>query len=310
MRQGSLLALVLLGGLLLISFGPSPQRARAIDSTVTVTITAQVPGPPTPTPSPTPVSGGGGGGGGRVGPGKVSGTVTFTGRAYPFSKVTILRDGQAILSTTAGLDARFQVTAQSLSAGTYLFAVYAEDEQHLRSPLLSFPVTIASNATILVSGVFLAPTIATDKIQVRRGEPLTVLGKSTPTSTVTIVVHSAVEQVLQTVTDAEGSYAVSFDTTGFDFGEHTANSHASFDNAVTPQSRTAGFAIGTSTITASLPVVVDKGDLNDDNKVNLIDFSVLAFWYKRSGPPRTVDLNSDGVVNLIDFSILAFYWTG
>jgi hypothetical protein len=53
-----------------------------------------------------------------------------------------------------------------------------------------------------------------------------------------------------------------------------------------------------------------KCDLNNDNRVNLLDFSIMAFWYKRLGFPPKVDLNSDANVNLTDLSILAYCWTG
>jgi hypothetical protein len=42
----------------------------------------------------------------------------------------------------------------------------------------------------------------------------------------------------------------------------------------------------------------------------LIDFSIAAYWYKRPSVPENVDINSDGKVDLIDFSIMAFHWTG
>jgi hypothetical protein len=38
----------------------------------------------------------------------------------------------------------------------------------------------------------------------------------------------------------------------------------------------------------------------------LTRFSVMIYWYKRDNPPAEVDLNSDGRVNIIDFSILAY----
>lgn len=53
-----------------------------------------------------------------------------------------------------------------------------------------------------------------------------------------------------------------------------------------------------------------KSDINSDHKVNLVDFSIAAYWYKRSSPPESVDLNGDKIINLVDFSIMAFYWTG
>ena len=47
-----------------------------------------------------------------------------------------------------------------------------------------------------------------------------------------------------------------------------------------------------------------------DKKVNLIDFSIVAFWYKKNGAPQQFDFNNDGKVTIVDFSIMAYYWTG
>jgi hypothetical protein len=41
-----------------------------------------------------------------------------------------------------------------------------------------------------------------------------------------------------------------------------------------------------------------------------VDFSIMAYWYKRPNPPASVDLNGDSKIDLVDFSILAFNWTG
>jgi hypothetical protein len=41
-----------------------------------------------------------------------------------------------------------------------------------------------------------------------------------------------------------------------------------------------------------------------------VDFSITAYWYGKENPPADVDFNGDGKVNLVDFSIMAFYWTG
>jgi hypothetical protein len=53
-------------------------------------------------------------------------------------------------------------------------------------------------------------------------------------------------------------------------------------------------------------------DLNRDGSVNLIDFSILIFWWQTTGgdsnPPA--DINQNGNVGLEDFSILLFNWTG
>ncbi len=50
-------------------------------------------------------------------------------------------------------------------------------------------------------------------------------------------------------------------------------------------------------------------DLNCDDKVNIIDFSIMYYWFERQPVPRTVDLNHDGRVNIFDFSVMAYYWS-
>jgi hypothetical protein len=49
-------------------------------------------------------------------------------------------------------------------------------------------------------------------------------------------------------------------------------------------------------------------DLNQDGKVNLIDFSILLYYWGTNNP--CADQNQDGIVNLVDFSIMMYYWTG
>jgi hypothetical protein len=71
-----------------------------------------------------------------------------------------------------------------------------------------------------------------------------------------------------------------------------------------------GFIVGTKNVNAEKAQCSIRGDLNNDCKVNLIDFSMAAYWYKRANPPANIDLNKDGKVDLVDFSIMAFNWTG
>lgn len=62
-----------------------------------------------------------------------------------------------------------------------------------------------------------------------------------------------------------------------------------------------------------VPAVTKKkrGDINNDGNVNLIDFSIMAYWWKRPVPDLIlpqIDLNGDKQLTLIDFSILAYWW--
>jgi hypothetical protein len=56
------------------------------------------------------------------------------------------------------------------------------------------------------------------------------------------------------------------------------------------------------------------GDLDGNGKVDLVDFSIAAYWYGNplSGPMIETEkraLNGDGVIDLADFSIIAYNWS-
>lgn len=52
----------------------------------------------------------------------------------------------------------------------------------------------------------------------------------------------------------------------------------------------------------------EAADLNSDARVNLIDFSILAYWRSRSNAPSSLDINRDGKVDVADLSILIYCW--
>ena len=253
-------------------------------------------------------SGGGGGGGGYVAPAT---NVIFSGRAYPKSAVTLLKDAQIAATTVAGADANFSITLSGLSAGNYIFSLYSEDNKGVRSSLLTFPSSVTTGATTNVGGIFIAPTIAVDKSEVKRGDNLAIFGQSAPQADMVISVNSEEEFFGKTISDKDGIYLYNFDTSILDYGTHNTKAKASIGNQlVSSWSYLVGFKVGAKSVVAEPEKKVLKGNLNNDNRVNLIDFSIVAYWYKRPNPPVAVDLNNDNKVDLVDFSIMAYYWTG
>ena len=264
----------------------------------------------TPSPAPSTSPSGGGGGGTVSSPVSAGATVTISGRAYPSSQVTVLKDGQIEIRTIAGPDAMFTASLTGLQAGAYNIAVYSEDKNGNRSTTFTFPVQVTAVATTNIGGIFLAPTISVDKSEVRRGDNIAIFGQSVPKSDITISIHSSQELFAKTTTDAQGAYLYTLDTTPLDTGDHMTKSKAAIKGEISSFGRAVSFVVGTQNVAAVQIKTVEKGDINGDNKVNLIDFSVAAYWYKRLSPPLAIDLNKDGMVDLIDFSIMAFYWTG
>jgi hypothetical protein len=293
----------------LITFLPG-LIAHADSITISVTVTT------------IPNSGGGGGnngggGGGRGGGGGGGSScftqVTFQGVAYPGSNVNLVRDGRFIAKVPAGPDARFQISITNVTEGTYTYGIWSEDHRGVRSVTQTFTVAIAECVTTIISGIFLPPTIDVDKSQVRRGDPLTVLGQTVPDATVSIVFHSETELNKTATADKNGIWNYVLDTLELDFGSHSTAARSKKSVNMSPLSQFINFTVGTENVANTSTSTCFKYDLNCDGKINLIDFSILAFWYKRpltaESAPR-VDFNSDGKVDLVEFSILAYYWTG
>lgn len=257
-------------------------------------------------------SGGGGGGGGGILPGIPAPGVSFEGIAYPGSTVIILRNGQIAASVPASPDAKFTVSLTGLSAGAYTFGVYAVDRDGVRSVLQTFAVSVTGGVNTGISGIFLPPTISLDKSTVRRGEPLTLFGMAAPSSTVTVLVNSETELIAHASTSALGIWRHVIDTTPLELGAHTAQAQSKLADGISSLSASVSFKVGTVNIEAKKPDC-SAIDLTSDCHVNIVDFSVLAFWYKRplsEVAAPVVDLNHDGKVDIADFSILAYHWTG
>jgi hypothetical protein len=60
-----------------------------------------------------------------------------------------------------------------------------------------------------------------------------------------------------------------------------------------------------------VPPLLQCIDFNGDNHVNLVDLSIMLYYYDEPNPiGGCYDLNQDGTVNFPDVSILMYYWTG
>ncbi len=267
----------------------------------------------------TTTTGGGGGGVGGLSTGTTTGgdtgggtgRINFSGRAYPNSKVSILKDGVLVVSTVADPKADFSVSIGTLANGNYSFSVYGQDSNDRRSTSFSFPVFITQGSAINIGGIFLSPTIDVDKSEVKQGDNVVIFGQSVPDSDITISVHSEQEIFNKVKTDKSGVYLLNFDTSQIEIGSHLAKSKSAVETEVSPFGNTVAFKVGNESKKKELNTCSSlRGDLNCDKKVNLVDFSIMAYWYKKTDFPANVDLNKDGIISLIDFSIMAFNWTG
>jgi len=287
------LILVILGGFVFILYYAQAQISE------TVNISATVPSPPTPPPA-----GGGGGGGGVYVPPPTATKVIIQGKAYPNSSITILQDGKVVITTTADPLANFKVEITNITAGIWTFGIWAEDKEGRRSITFSFTTSVTAGMTTTVSGIFIPPTIDLNKVNVARGETLDIFGQTAPKSEITISVESP-EITKTTTSTQEGDWKYSLDTNPLDEGSHTTRAKAETpEGLLSSYSKVLAFYVGKYGIAEICP----RADFNKDKKTNLIDFSIMLYWWGKYNP--CVGMNGDGIVNLPDFSILMYWWTG
>ena len=275
-------------------------------STLTCSAVCGVLEPPPPPPPPPPPGGTGPIVGGVQQEPRPT-EVAFEGKAYPNTDVNIIKDGAVIGIVRADGLANFRFSTTNITPGTATFGFWAEDRGGLRSVSFTVTTEITSNVLTTISGIFLPPTIDLEKRNVRRGEPLGIFGSSVPDSKITIEVNSPQKIVDATEATPDGSWVYELDTTNLSEDE--------FHSAKSMSAAEAGGRVVQSGFSQTLSFFVGEGevvfliaDLNNDSRVNLVDFSILLFHWGTSS--SVADINRDGTVNLADFSIMLFHWTG
>jgi antitoxin (DNA-binding transcriptional repressor) of toxin-antitoxin stability system len=173
---------------------------------------------------------------------------------------------------------------------------------------------VTENAATTVSGIFLPPTIEIDKRSVKQGETVTVTGQTVPAANVATHFNSEEEVIELTNSDGAGEWDLDFDTSPLENEEfHTVKALFEVPTPTGTAAIKSGFSQALSFYVGEKEFEGGpNADLNRDGFVNLIDFSILLFWWGSDGgnsdPPA--DINQDDTVSLTDFSILLFQWTG
>ncbi|MFA6098038.1 MAG: dockerin type I repeat-containing protein [Patescibacteria group bacterium] len=246
--------------------------------------------------------------------------VIFRGIAYPSSTVTINQDGSAISIITTNTQAQFDVSAK-VDPGTYTFTIIGVDTDGVEGKVSNFTLMLSEGTTTTISGIFLGPTISIDDTVIGPGETATLAGTTVPDSEVNVTVSSigtaaaaGDPQIAVHIAsaDSNGRWLQLLNADEMEAGDYEAKAQSTEpqNHAVSEFSKIVGFQVQGQTepdqCAGALP-----GDINCDTFVNLVDFSILLFYWDSSSPanPRA-DINTDGVVNIIDFSIMLFYWTG
>lgn len=235
--------------------------------------------------------------------------VNMRGIAYPNTQVSIERDGTLLVSVPADPLAKFDVSLANQPTGTHTYIVSGKDAKGRPGSSLSFTLTVTPGTTTTITGIFLGPTIEADKETATLDETITILGITAPESDVTIYVSSEETKTFKTKSGTDGTWTKQILASDIGIGDHNARA-----KAVAPTTEVSNFS---STVPFSVTDKKDpcsgknRADINCDGKVNLVDFSIMMFYWKQRDPAnKRADINRDRVVNLTDFSILLFNWTG
>ncbi|KKW01316.1 MAG: hypothetical protein UY34_C0014G0007 [Parcubacteria group bacterium GW2011_GWA2_48_9] len=245
-------------------------------------------------------------------------TVRFTGLAYPGSDVTIRRNGTILATVPADPQARFDVSV-NIDPGIYTFTVFGEDVQGRFGRESNFTLSLTEGTITTISGIFLGPTIEVTASAIQIGDTVTTLGATAPGSDVTLFVSSTLTGAGGVITSADSTFQVQADGDGLwsrafiasDLGVGTHDMRA---KAASPDDQISEFSNTLRVEVAAAPDActgMSPGDINCDGSVNLIDFSIMLFFWQQTSPSNArADINADSVVNIVDFSIMLFHWTG
>jgi cysteine-rich repeat protein len=252
----------------------------------------------------------GGGSGGRGGQDTPLGDtqISVTGIGYPGRTINFLLDTESVGSVRASRDGRFEF-ATDANPGTATLGIWALDAEGTRSITLNNTFDVTQGAVTNVNGVILPPTIRVPNPQVNPGDVVTFSGQSVPNATIELHVNNS-ELVEMIETNAEGIWQLALDTSRLRVAEHTVRARSITGNP--PLTVQSGFSSALQLFVGVDGQVTTPSDLNRDGRVDLIDFSILIFWWNTNGgesdPPA--DINGNGRVSIEDFSILLFNWTG
>ena len=255
----------------------------------------------------TPGVGGGGGGGGEI---PAPAILEVTGETAPNSVVTILRDGVLFGEINSGVTGIFSRRFNEAAPGQSVFTFFSTDSGGNRSAPATMILNLISGQIVSVGYLILSPSVSSPNAAVKQGEKLDIIGNAAPGSDITIFMDPD-RFIAKTKAGEDGKYNIKIDTKILKKGAVQLRAKAEKKGQVSEWSFPLNIIIGDKT-TEVVPASACelKADFNSDCRVNIVDFSILMYWFYRSGVPAGVDLSPDGAVNLRDFSILIYYWTG
>lgn len=257
--------------------------------------------PPPPDDEP-PDEGGGGGGGG---PGVAPARVIFAGRTYPGGAIEVLRKSPLdeiylnipIETLEIKEDGAFRVSYVSLISGEYLFALRAKDKEGRKSGILSFSQDLLFKDQLVVEDIIFPPTLEIKQPDISRGQTVEIFGSAPSRFKVEIFLGD--QRVGEAESDDDGLWSYLLNA-----GELSPSRiYYLKTRSVNPAGKLSNFS-------PSLPIRLAEFnrravDFNQDEKVNIADWSIFLFRWGSDdiNLKNSIDLDGNGRVDIADFSI-------
>ena len=253
-------------------------------------------------------SGGGSGGSGGSDVELGDTVISVRGKGYPGQSVNFLLDTVSVGSVRADNSGDFQFSVDA-DPGTATLGLWSVDSDGVRSVTVNNTFDVTQGAITNVTGVIVPPTISVPSQNVDPGEVITVSGQATAGATVEL--HIDDSSRVETITaNSSGNWSYELNTATLSISEHVLRARSVVGNP--PLTTESSFSTSLQLFVGVDGQATQPSDLNRDTFVNLIDFSILIFWWQTNGgdsdPPA--DINQNGNAGLEDFSILLFNWTG
>lgn len=234
-------------------------------------------------------------------------SISVEGTAYPNRTVNIILDGDSVGTVRADSSGAFDFSTDS-EPGAATMGFWVTDTFGVRSITFNTTFDVTQGAVTTVRGVMVPPTIAANDTEINPGDTVTFKGQTAPNVKVELFIDN--RSVQSTNSNTSGVWEIVYNTTGLSAAEHLAKvRYVSGGGSLTTES---GFSSALTLFVGVEGRATTPSDLNRDGQVDLIDFSILIFWWQTAGgdsdPPA--DINGNGNVGIEDFSILLFNWTG
>lgn len=232
----------------------------------------------------------------------------ITGSTAPDTFIVFTEAGAVLGTDVANALGGFNHLFSGLQPTTHQITLYGIDLNNLITSPIPLQIYTAASQETLISNVLLSPTLELNANDYLLGDPIIVSGSAIPAGSITVFVDTPLRTYYTTSAD-DGSWNYTITNSNeYVYGDYRAYALVQAENgwqSLVSNSQNFSIISGSGTTGAACGDI-SHGDLNCDGEINLIDFSILMYYWGTSN--LAADINTDNLVNLGDFSIMMYWW--